>query len=188
MVSADGVAREFPVSRLPLVIGRSSECKLRVPVDSVSRQHCELAENDDEELVIRDLKSSNGTFVNRERVKERELIPGDLLSVGPVVFVVKIDGHPRDVDPGTAFASGAVAVGGGAPSTIDGVPTWSGQAAPPKSGAMPAVGGAGAVGGAPKGAKSGDDDDFESLIKDLSESDFDIELPDDDDDPKPPKK
>lgn len=185
MVSSDGAAKEFPVARLPLVIGRSSECKLRVPVDSVSRQHCELAENDDEELVIRDLKSSNGTYVNRERVKERELIPGDLLSVGPVVFVVKIDGHPRDVDPGTAFSSGAVAVGGGAPSMLDGVPTWSGQAVPPKSGAMPAAG----QGSSPKPAKPGaGDDDFESLIKDLSESDFDIELPDDDDDPKPPKK
>jgi predicted component of type VI protein secretion system len=187
MVTSDGVAKEFPVPRLPLTIGRSPECYLRVPLDSVSRQHCELAENDDEELVIRDLKSSNGTYVNRERVKERELVPGDLLSVGPVVFVVKIDGHPKDIDPVSAFTNGAVAVGGGAPSMIDGVPTWSGtpaSAPAPKSGPIPAVGARPSQPAKP--ASTDDDESFESLLKDLSESDFDIKLPDDDD--EPPKK
>lgn len=158
MVTADGEAKEFPIAGLPVVIGRSGECKLRVPLDSVSRQHCELAENDDEELVIRDLNSSNGTFVNKERVEKRELIPGDLLSVGPVVFVVKIDGHPKDVDPKTAFANGSVAVGGGAPAMIDGVPTWSGQGEPSKP--------------APK-KPADEDDSFESLLKSLREDDDD---------------
>lgn len=169
MVTSDGTNRELAVAKLPLIVGRSAECKLRIPVDSVSRQHCELDENDDEELVIRDLKSSNGTYVNRERVKERELLPGDLVSIGPVVFVVRIDGHPKNIDPATAFKTGAVAVGGGAASMMDGVPTWSGQAGS----------GGGAGGGssqAPKPAppitaKPADDDSFESLLKNLRESD-----------------
>jgi predicted component of type VI protein secretion system len=188
MVSGDGTAKEFEVPKLPVIIGRGTDCKLRVPVDSVSRHHCELAENDDEELVVRDLKSSNGTYVNRDRIKEQELVPGDLISIGPVVFVVKIDGHPRDVDPGTAYTKGRVAVGGGAQAAdmIDGVPTWSGAtgkaAAKPDAGAAPAK---------PKGGLSADKDDdggFESLLKDLSESDFDIKLPDDDDEPPARKK
>lgn len=189
MVTAEGETREFPVTKLPLIIGRAPDAKLRVPVDSVSRQHCELFENDDEELAIRDLKSSNGTYVNRERIKDRELVPGDLLSVGPVVFVVKIDGHPADVDPRTAFIKGVVSVGGGAdqkPGMIDGVPTWS---APPRGGlGVPGGGVSGKPGAA--AAKKGppEDEGFESLLKDLSESDFDIKLPDDDDDPKPRKK
>jgi predicted component of type VI protein secretion system len=177
MVTAEGSTKDIPVVKLPLIIGRSAECRLRVPVDSVSRQHCELAEDEDEELVVRDLNSSNGTFVNRERVKVRELVPGDLLSIGPVVFVVRIDGHPKDIDPALAFASGAVAVGGGAEAMIDGVPTWSGGAMAPAQPAAAAAAPKPAVKPAPK-----DDDGFESLLKDLSESDFDVDL----ENPPPP--
>lgn len=162
MVTEDGTTRDVSVPKLPLVIGRANECRLRVPVDSVSRQHCELSENDDEELSIRDLDSSNGTFVNRERIKTRELLPGDLISIGPVVFVVQIDGHPKDIDPATAFKTGAVSVGGGAPSTIEGVPTWSGQQQ--QSQAKPA---------APKVKPADDDDSFESLLRNLREDDDD---------------
>lgn len=172
MVTADGTKKELAGLKLPLVIGRAAEARLRIPVDSVSRQHCELSVNDDEELVIRDLKSSNGTFVNRERVANtRELVPGDLLSIGPVVLVVRLEGHPREIDAATAFAQGAVAVGGGVPSLIDGVPTWTGQAASgtaagaaaPKSAAAPAA--------KPKQAKPAEDDDFESLLRSLREDD-----------------
>jgi len=173
MVSADGTTRDLPVHGLPLIIGRSNECKLRVPLASVSRQHCELVEDDDE-LVVRDLKSSNGTFVNRERVKSRELLPGDLLAVGPVVFVVKIDGFPKDIEPSAAYANGAVAVPGGpGGDAIDGVPTWSGQMATP---AAPA-----AAKAQPAPAKPKSDED---AFKELTESDFDIDFGDDDE----PKK
>lgn len=190
MVTAEGETREFPIAKLPITIGRAPDAKLRVPVDSVSRHHCELFENDDEELAIRDLKSSNGTYVNRERIKDRELVPGDLLSVGPVVFVVKIDGHPADVDPKTAFIKGVVAVGGGAdqkPDMIDGVPTWS---APPRGGLGRPGGGLSAKPGAGAAPRKGppEDEGFESLLKDLSESDFDIKMPDDDDKPPPSTK
>ncbi|MFN7019950.1 MAG: FHA domain-containing protein [Phycisphaerales bacterium] len=171
MVTSDGTTREITGLKLPLVIGRSSECKLRVPVDSVSRQHCELSVNDDEELVIRDLKSSNGTFVNRERVATaRELVPGDLLSIGPVVFVVRLEGHPRQIDAATAFAQGAVAVGGGAAAMIDGVPTWTGQAVSgAAAGASPRP--ASPPSGSAKAKPSGEEDDFESLLKSLREDD-----------------
>jgi predicted component of type VI protein secretion system len=173
MVTADGSTREFPVRSLPVVIGRSVESKLRVPLASVSRQHCELVEDDDE-LVVRDLKSSNGTFVNKERIKSRELLPGDLLAVGPVVFVVKIDGFPKEIDPGQAYSGGSVAVeGGGAAQAIDGVPTWSGQMAPQPAAAKQ-----------PAPAKPAAADDDDPGVKELTESDFDIDFGEDDDDKK----
>ena len=127
MVQADGKQKEFPVSRLPAVIGRDEGARVRIPLAAVSRRHCELSDSDDE-LVVRDLKSSNGTYVNGERVRERELVPGDLLAVGPVVFVVRIDGFPKDIDAADSYAAGAVAIGGpgegGGPEAIAGVPTW----------------------------------------------------------------
>lgn len=174
MVTSDGTMKEITGLRLPLVIGRSSECKLRVPVDSVSRQHCELLMNDDEELVIRDLKSSNGTFVNRERVGgSRELSAGDLVSIGPAVLVVRLEGHPKDIDPATAFAQGAVAVGGGSPSMIDGVPTWTNQStsAAGSSGTRTPNSPAPRVAVPAAKPKTADDDSFENLLKSLREDD-----------------
>ncbi|HMN41733.1 MAG TPA: FHA domain-containing protein [Phycisphaerales bacterium] len=179
MVTGDGKSRELPAMHLPISIGRGDDCKLRVPVAAVSRRHCELAEEDDE-LVVRDLKSSNGTFVNKERVKTRELIPGDLISVGPVVLVVRIDGHPKAIDPIISWANGAVGPGdaeGGRPGS-DGVPTWSGQKPAPAAGASKPA----AKPGAPKPAKK--DEDLSSMIADLSESDFDIDFGEDDGTPK----
>lgn len=193
MVTSDGQSKELPPMKLPVIIGRSEDCKLRVPLAAVSRHHCELVEDDDE-LLIRDMKSSNGTFVNKERVtKDRELVPGDLISVGPIVFVVRIDGHPKAVDPIIAYASGSVATGdsggAGAPA-IAGVPTWTGTK--PAAGSGGGGGGSGAPVPAAKPAAAKpaspakkDDSSFESLLADLSESDFDIDLPDDDEPKKP---
>lgn len=134
MVMSDGKSREFPLGKLPVSVGRGEDCKVRVPLPSVSRKHCQLG-IEDEEFTVKDLDSSNGTYVNGERVKARELVPGDLLALGPVVFVVRIDGHPKEIDPIESYAAGAVAVGGegdGSPDRrtqmIEGVPTWSGQA------------------------------------------------------------
>ena len=104
MVEKNGNSKEVLLRTFPVVIGRGEECKVRVPLASVSRHHCELFIEDDE-LMVRDLRSSNGTFVNKDRVAKRELVPGDLLAVGPVVFVVRIDGHPKQVEAAASFLS-----------------------------------------------------------------------------------
>jgi predicted component of type VI protein secretion system len=51
----------------------------------VSRQHCELYEADGQ-LMVRDLGSLNGTFVNNQKVSEAPLPPGELLTIGTVTF------------------------------------------------------------------------------------------------------
>jgi len=72
-------------------IGRSDDCQLRPKSELISRHHCVLLV-DDEALVVRDLGSRNGTLVNSERViGERELKPGDHLTVGPLEFEVVIE-------------------------------------------------------------------------------------------------
>jgi pSer/pThr/pTyr-binding forkhead associated (FHA) protein len=171
MVTADGKTRELPAMRLPILIGRAPECKLRIPVAAVSRQHCELLEEDDE-LIVRDMKSSNGTYVNKERVKSRELIPGDLLSVGPAVLVVRIDGHPKAIDPIISWANGAVGPGDAESPKAgpDGVPHWTSATGGAKTAPM----GKPAKPAAKPGAK--DDEDLSKIIADLSESDFDIDF------------
>jgi hypothetical protein len=66
---------------LPCTIGRK-DCDLILDDRLVSRRHAELklVEN---KLVIEDLASTNGTKVNGKKVTKKQLIPNDLLSIGP---------------------------------------------------------------------------------------------------------
>jgi hypothetical protein len=97
MFRGDGERRSFSVARDMTVVGRREDCDLRIPVGDVSRKHCRLVK-DGETLKIEDLGSSNGTYVNNQRVQEAWLGAGDVIQVGPVQFVVQIDGLPSDDD------------------------------------------------------------------------------------------
>ena len=97
MFRSDGERRSFSVVRNMTVIGRREDCDLRIPVGDVSRKHCRLVRTD-EGIRLEDLGSSNGTSVNGEPIKEMELNAGDTIGVGPVQFVVQIDGVPAEED------------------------------------------------------------------------------------------
>lgn len=97
MFRSDGERRSFSIARDMTVVGRREDCDLRIPLGEVSRKHCRLV-RDGESLRLEDLGSSNGTFLNGQRVQEYVLQPGDSIQVGPVVFVLQIDGYPADED------------------------------------------------------------------------------------------
>jgi hypothetical protein len=71
--------------KLPTTIGRGRGTPIVLPHPLVSRQHCELYEADGR-IMVRDLGSLNGTFVNNQRITESALGPGELLTVGTVTF------------------------------------------------------------------------------------------------------
>ena len=84
---------------LPAILGRSREATLPLPHPLVSRQHCELVERD-EQLYVRDLGSTNGTFVGSERVEAETLIEhGSLLTIGTVTLRAFYDGVPLQDSP-----------------------------------------------------------------------------------------
>ena len=64
-----------------LMLGRSSDCQLVFADDTVSRRHAELCLVEGR-WMLRDLGSSNGTWVNGRRVMEAEVAPGDELQLG----------------------------------------------------------------------------------------------------------
>ena len=68
-------------------IGRSPGAEFIVEAALVSRLHCQLSATADS-LKVKDLDSTNGTFVNGTRVKAAELRDGDTLSVGRLVLTV----------------------------------------------------------------------------------------------------
>jgi hypothetical protein len=63
------------------LIGRSPECDVFLDDVTVSRRHAELL-HEGEQVVIRDLGSLNGTFVNRRRIEEAVLEDDDELQIG----------------------------------------------------------------------------------------------------------
>lgn len=95
MFRADGERRSFPISREMTIIGRREDCDLRIPLGDVSRKHCRMIREADA-LRMEDLGSSNGTYVNGQRIQEAILQPGDTVRVGPVLFVLQVDGVPAD--------------------------------------------------------------------------------------------
>jgi len=98
MFRPSGQRKDFPLAGPVTVIGRGEDCDLRVPLLSVSRRHCELRVQG-QTLKLKDLASSNGTYVNSSRVTEADLRAGDRLAVGPIVFTLQIDGEPQDIQP-----------------------------------------------------------------------------------------
>ncbi len=115
MFKGDGERRSFSVARDVTLIGRREDCDLRIPLGDVSRKHCRILKQEDE-LRVEDLGSSNGTFVNDQRIQESAVHAGDALRVGPVNFVVQIDGVPPDNEIDTpATSSGSTA---GAPGDV----------------------------------------------------------------------
>ena len=164
IVKEDGSSQEILLRKSRVVVGRESDCELRIPLPSVSRQHCEFV-LEDGKVTVRDLGSSNGTYVNQERVEESELSAGDLVAVGPAVFALILDGEPSDLDVKEVFARGTVAV------------------KPKKHAGL--TGGAAKAAAALAGGSDDSDLDMEMSSDDSSMIDFDFDFGDDEEEDQP---
>lgn len=72
-------------------VGRATGADFIVDAALVSRVHCRLTALPDGQLEVRDLESTNGTFVNGQRVEEARLVDGDRLQVGRLELMVRRD-------------------------------------------------------------------------------------------------
>ncbi|MGZ3416598.1 MAG: DUF4388 domain-containing protein [Polyangiales bacterium] len=79
---------EFPIyPEKPIVVGRSSDLDMVLVEDMVSRRHAKIAYAGDQ-ITIEDLGSTNGTFVNGEKVKKARLKEGDRVLIGTSILKV----------------------------------------------------------------------------------------------------
>ena len=82
-----------------VIVGRSRTCDLSLPGADASRRHAEIL-GTGKGFRLRDLGSTNGTFVNGERVEEVELRPGDRIQIGDsTITFCRVE---ADVDGGNA--------------------------------------------------------------------------------------
>lgn len=78
-----------PIQPVPFLIGRDGDCSLTLQSKWVSRHHAAIHRSGDL-LWIRDLGSTNGTYVNRKKIQDAELIDaGDIISFGKFEFRIK---------------------------------------------------------------------------------------------------
>ncbi|QRN94828.1 DUF4388 domain-containing protein [Archangium violaceum] len=78
---------EFPLkAEKQIVIGRSSELDMVLVEDMVSRKHARIIVNGAGQISIEDLGSTNGTFVNGEKVKQATLKEGDRILIGTSIL------------------------------------------------------------------------------------------------------
>jgi pSer/pThr/pTyr-binding forkhead associated (FHA) protein len=86
---------EFPLpANTEIIVGRSSDLDMVLVEDMVSRRHAKISVNGDT-VTIQDLGSTNGTFVNGERVERMTLTDGDRVLIGTsIIKLVTTDGAP----------------------------------------------------------------------------------------------
>ena len=89
---------EFPLRpNREIVIGRSSELDMVLVEDMVSRKHAKIV-TDENVVTIEDLGSTNGTFVNGEKVRVSEIKDGDRILIGTsIIKLVTMSGEPNSI-------------------------------------------------------------------------------------------
>jgi hypothetical protein len=87
---------EFPLaSEKPIIVGRSSDLDMVLIEDMVSRKHARISMQGDQ-IWIEDLGSTNGTFVNGEKIKRARLKEGDRVLIGTSILKLIAADAPRD--------------------------------------------------------------------------------------------
>lgn len=92
LTTADGAEMPFSFRILPgniKTIGRAARADFILDAPLVSRLHCRLTAGADE-LEVKDLDSTNGTFVNGERIARALIKGGDRVGVGRVELIVQL--------------------------------------------------------------------------------------------------
>ena len=93
VVSGTHEGKVISIKDEKFLIGRGESCQLRPKSESISRKHCAIVQKDGRLLLV-DLKSRNGTFINEKQVspdKAKVLKNGDRLRCGQLEFEVLLE-------------------------------------------------------------------------------------------------
>ncbi len=85
VIEGQEVGRGYPVEKAPVTLGRDDMCDISIPDNRMSRQHVMLFYYDPE-FYLKDLGSTNGTFVNDKRIKQTTIKNGDHIKIGSTVL------------------------------------------------------------------------------------------------------
>ncbi|MHB2021209.1 MAG: GGDEF domain-containing protein [Candidatus Xenobia bacterium] len=87
IITGPDAGQSYRLGDQRFVVGRAGDAQITLPDQGVSRHHAEIRRSEDGSFVVRDLDSTNGTFVNEEMIQSRVLQNGDKIRFGPTTFV-----------------------------------------------------------------------------------------------------
>jgi len=109
--SSDGqsrLPRRLELSELPVTVGRHPDCGLQLNVDRISRLHARFALSNGE-LCLEDLGSTNGTFVNHQRIsRSTPVSAGDVIHLADHEFRLMRDAGAQQATDGSAISADTV--------------------------------------------------------------------------------
>ncbi len=109
LIVVDGPATKKKITlQLPIEVGRAENAGLTIAHGTVSRRHCELFDRDGL-VMVSDLGSTNGTWVDGVQVNEAILRPGDRLTIGPLTFEIQYQSAATAATPSATEPSAAIA-------------------------------------------------------------------------------
>jgi pSer/pThr/pTyr-binding forkhead associated (FHA) protein len=101
----------FLLDKDVVTAGRHPESDIFLDDITVSRRHAEIRRGHDGSFTVHDVGSLNGTYLNRERVEEGELVGGDELQIGKFKLVFFAGGRPGATGPSPAAGPRSGGVG-----------------------------------------------------------------------------
>ena len=93
LIPSQGGGEPFELNRPTTLVGRGRDCSFVINDPSVSRIHAKLTQDEEGRIVVEDLRSSNGVYVNDQRVDLQTVNTGDRVRFGTVGFVLQRDGE-----------------------------------------------------------------------------------------------
>jgi adenylate cyclase len=106
LASTDGTL-SFEVTSVSAIVGRAPTADLPVVDPTVSRRHAQIL-SDENGLTVHDLGSSNGTFVNGNKIDIAPIVPGDVIAFGKVSF--RLEGEAPKVQTAATAITGPTIV------------------------------------------------------------------------------
>lgn len=82
----------YPIEKVPVTLGRDNICDISITDTRMSRQHSMLFYYEPD-FFLKDLGSTNGTFVNDKRIKQTAIKNGDHIKVGNTVLEFIVSKH-----------------------------------------------------------------------------------------------
>ncbi len=99
IVAGPRAGSKYPLDAAALTVGRSSTASVAFPEDNfLSGTHCSF-QSTPEGVLLRDLNSTNGTFLNGQRITQSQPRPGDLITAGSITMRIVVEPERRPFTP-----------------------------------------------------------------------------------------